>query len=82
MQRSTLLIALFAPAILISCTSRHHFPVVVEPDAMPKIGSVSERFLAYNVEMVQLTGGHFGRPMRKACRAPGTTATNNALRLT
>ncbi len=62
MQRSNLLIALLAPAILISCTSRHHSPVVVEPDAMPKIGSVSERFLAYNVEMVELTGGRFWAP--------------------
>lgn len=37
-------------------------PVGIEPQAMPDIGSVSDRFLSYNVEMVEVTGGRFWRP--------------------
>lgn len=36
----------------------------VTPEQMKRVGSVSERFLSYNVEMVEITGGRFWRPYR------------------
>ncbi|MGY3616449.1 hypothetical protein [Bradyrhizobium sp. USDA 10063] len=36
--------------------------VVLAPAAMARIGSIDERFQSYNVEMVEVTGGHFWRP--------------------
>ena len=35
-------------------------PIAIAPSAMPRIGTVDERFQSYNIEMVEVTGGHFG----------------------
>jgi hypothetical protein len=32
------------------------------PSTMPRIGSVSERYQSYNVEMIEVTGGRFWKP--------------------
>jgi hypothetical protein len=40
----------------------HARPVVLSPAALARTGSVNERFLSYNIEMVELTGGRFWRP--------------------
>jgi heparanase len=34
----------------------------VNPVSMPRIGTIEERFQAYNVEMLEVTGGHFWKP--------------------
>ena len=39
------------------------------PSSMPHIGVVDERFQSYNIEMVEVTGGHFWRPYRDNERA-------------
>src|SRR6476620_9828624 len=36
--------------------------VSLAPSTMPSIGSVSERYQSYNVEMVEVTGGRFWKP--------------------
>ena len=36
----------------------------VAPSTMPRIGSVSERYQSYNVEMIEVTGGRFWKPYR------------------
>jgi heparanase len=36
--------------------------VSLAPSTMPRIGSVSERYQSYNVEMVEVTGGRFWKP--------------------
>lgn len=38
--------------------------VSIAPEEMKSIGAVSERFLSYNVEMVEVTGGRFWRPYK------------------
>jgi len=35
---------------------------VVHPSKMPKLGTVDPRFVSYNVEMVEVTGGRFWKP--------------------
>ena len=37
-------------------------PSPIKPTAMPRIGSVDERFQSYNIEMVEVTGGRFWKP--------------------
>ena len=34
----------------------------IAPSAMPRIGSIDERFQSYNIEMVEVTGGRFWKP--------------------
>ena len=36
--------------------------VALAPSTMPRIGSVSERYQSYNVEMIEVTGGRFWKP--------------------
>jgi len=37
-------------------------PVSLSPATMPRIGTVDERFQAYNIEMIEVTGGRFWKP--------------------
>jgi hypothetical protein len=37
-------------------------PVTIDVRTLAAVGQVSERFLSYNIEMVELTGGRFWRP--------------------
>jgi heparanase len=36
--------------------------IALAPAAMDRVGSIDERFQSYNIEMVEVTGGHFWRP--------------------
>lgn len=55
--------------------------IVVKPASMSKLGTVDPRFLSYNVEMVEVTGGRFWKPFtaevdaRLAEQARATPAT-------
>ena len=46
----------------------------VQPGKLPALGSVDERFQSYNVEMIEITGGRFWAPYKKASSAPADTA--------
>jgi heparanase len=51
--------------------------IALAPAAMTRIGSVDARFQSYNIEMVEVTGGHFWRPYadrRKPSKADGIPA--------
>jgi heparanase len=37
---------------------------VINPASMPPIGTIEERFQAYNVEMLEVTGGRFWKPYK------------------
>lgn len=53
--------------------------VSVNPSQMQKLGTVDPRFVSYNVEMVEVTGGRFWKPYKTASPAQGATgATSNA----
>jgi hypothetical protein len=47
----------------------------VAPSTMPRIGSVSDRYQSYNVEMIEVTGGRFWKPYRPA---PGDVVQQGA----
>ena len=38
--------------------------ITVTPSTMPKLGTVDPRFVSYNVEMVEVTGGRFWKPYK------------------
>jgi hypothetical protein len=42
--------------------------VKIDPDHMARLGSVDPRYLSYNVEMVEVTGGRFWRPYASSVR--------------
>ncbi|MBZ6079100.1 hypothetical protein [Microvirga puerhi] len=52
--------------------------VSLKPAAMPKLGTVDERYQSYNVEMLEVTGGRFWRPygpdLKAALRQPAPTS--------
>ena len=43
----------------------------IKPSAMPRIGTVDERFQSYNIEMVEVTGGRFWKPYASQTSANG-----------
>lgn len=54
-------------------------PVTINPARMPKVGAVDSRFLSYNIEMVEVTGGRFWRPYADtATGAAAKAATPNS----
>ena len=60
---------LSAPAVLVILATTLLRPspsvaqsVALAPSTMPRIGSVSERYQSYNVEMIEVTGGRFWKP--------------------
>ena len=50
-------IASIAPAF-----AQEKTPVKLDPSTMPKLGTVDPRYLSYNIEMVEVTGGRFWKP--------------------
>jgi len=34
----------------------------LDPQKMPRVGTVDERFQSFNVEMIEVTGGRFWKP--------------------
>ena len=36
----------------------------ITPSALPRVGTVDERFQSYNIELVEITGGRFWKPYR------------------
>lgn len=45
-------------------------PIAVAPATLPRIGTVSERYQSYNIEMLEVTGGRFWAPYKQAGTAP------------
>jgi len=46
-------------------------PLALAPSTFPSAGAVSDRFLSYNIEMVELTGGRFWKPYDSPVAATG-----------
>lgn len=48
--------------------------IVIAPGKLPRIGTVSERYQSYNIEMVEVTGGRFWAPYKPAATGPAAVA--------
>ena len=51
-------------------------PLKVQPGKLPKLATVDERFQAYNIEMVEVVGGRFWAPYKKAAEAEKAPQSN------
>jgi heparanase 1 len=45
--------------------------ISLDPAKMPRIGNIDERFLSYNIEMAEVTGGNFWKPYHSQGSASG-----------
>lgn len=52
--------------------------VSLAPAKMAKLGTVDQRYLSYNVEMVEVTGGRFWKPYKAIGQAPGLVTPPDA----
>lgn len=62
MKRSSKILAVASATLTISAASAAQVITPVTPDALERVGTIDERFLSYNVEMVEVTGGEFWVP--------------------
>jgi heparanase 1 len=61
--RAVLSIAVFFSATL-ALSAQEKTAIMIAPSTMPKLGTVDPRFVSYNVEMVEVTGGRFWKPYK------------------
>jgi heparanase 1 len=68
-------------ALTIGCTQSATAQIAVSPQSMKVLGEVDPRFVSYNVEAVEVTGGRFWAPYKsaaeKAAAAASETHTGN-----
>ena len=66
------LCGLLASALLLAqaCAETPAAAPSVTPSSLPRVGTISERFQSYNIEMIEVTGGKFWRPYRSKPDAP------------
>ncbi|WP_263355392.1 glycosyl hydrolase family 79 N-terminal domain-containing protein [Acidicapsa acidisoli] len=70
--RTALSIAFFtAGALVLLAQEKSAIPVA--PSKMSKLGTVDQRFVSYNVEMVEVTGGRFWKPYKSAADGQATS---------
>jgi hypothetical protein len=48
-----------AAALAATVSAQEKSPMKLDPSTMPKLGTVDPRYLSYNIEMVEITGGRF-----------------------
>ncbi len=51
--------------------------LVIDPSRLAKVGQVDQRFQAYNVEMLEITGGEFWKPYKDIKSKPATNIQPN-----
>jgi hypothetical protein len=62
---------------VLSCASARAAEIGLEPDTMPRVGTIDERFQSYNIEMAEVTGGPFWRPYDAQTTGARTDLTSN-----
>jgi heparanase len=76
------LIALSFSVIIYSCkqsnsSNTNNHLLTINPTAMKHIGSVSDRYQSYNIEMVEVVGGDFWKPYKLMDSLPSAGAASN-----
>jgi heparanase 1 len=65
------LAGLCSPASSLAASS-----IVLAPTTLARLGSIDERFQSYNIEMVEVTGGHFWRPYSDSNKASSSPVSD------
>jgi hypothetical protein len=63
----------FGVAICFAAPANAQSTTIV-PKALPRVGTIDERFQSYNIEMVEVTGGRFWKPYASTAAAAPTNA--------
>ncbi len=74
--RRRLVLLSAATALTAAVSAQEKPPLKLDPSAMTKLGDVDPRYLSFNIEMVEVTGGRFWKPYGAAA-VDGTGATAN-----
>jgi hypothetical protein len=67
-----------ASTMAISVAAQEKPGVILAPSKMSKLGTVDQRFVSYNVEMVEVTGGRFWKPYKSNGTGHDTAKSNTA----
>jgi hypothetical protein len=59
-----------AGGIVLSAAAWSQSSIAIDPSQMKKLSVVDARFVSYNVEMVEVTGGRFWKPYKSTAAAP------------
>jgi heparanase len=70
-----LMFALLVTFVQLNKNKRYHnkdgtAPISIAPAKMPRIGTVSDRYQSYNIEMLEVTGGKFWKPYAPKLDSP------------
>lgn len=68
--RGAVHLAVFFAAMLFPLAAQDKSAANLAPSKMPRVATVDPRFVSYNVEMVEVTGGRFWKPYKSASEAP------------
>src|SRR3954452_652261 len=63
-------------ALTIGCILSAPCQTAVSPQSMKVLGEVDPRFVSYNVEAVEVTGGRFWAPYKSAAQNAATPGSN------
>ena len=66
------------PTLAGSVSAQQTNSVAVDPSRLPKLGNLDPRFLSYNVEMVEVTGGRFWKPYKSSLQRDDAAKPNPA----
>ena len=72
-----LLWAAFSCATMTTSSAQQPSLVTLDPSHMSKLGTVDPRYVSYNIEMVEVTGGRFWKPYKSIVAAKPETASNS-----
>ena len=76
--RATVAIAAITASTL-TLSAQKNPAIGLAPSTMAKLGTVDPRFVSYNVEMVEVTGGRFWKPYKSAAGRRGRAEAANFL---
>lgn len=81
LYRSAIFCVALSGATALTVTAQEPSSVMLNPSNMPKLGTVDPRYVSYNIEMVEVTGGRFWKPSKPAAAgsaaAPAEPANGN-----
>jgi hypothetical protein len=67
-----------ASSLLFSASAWGQSSLVIDTSHLSKLGTVDARFVSYNVEMVEVTGGRFWKPYTSVAAAPDAAKSKPA----
>lgn len=64
--------------VALTASAQEKPALTLTPSKMPKLGTVDARYVSYNIEMVEVTGGRFWKPYKSDAEGESTAKPNSA----